>query len=101
MIDDTNNENTEAVTDAGESADAPATEAGQGLSINDLANIKNIIDVASQRGAFRANEMVVVGTTYDRLLAFLKSVLPAAETTEDADGTDEASDEVADDTAGE
>jgi hypothetical protein len=44
------------------------------LTINDLVAIKSIIDVASQRGAFKPNEMVVVGQTYNKLVAFLDTV---------------------------
>ena len=36
--------------------------------------IMNIIDLASQRGAFKANEMAAVGTTYNKLDGFLKIV---------------------------
>ncbi len=49
------------------------------LSITDLANIKQIIDVASQRGAFKASEYQQVGAVYDRLTAFLNKVVPPAE----------------------
>lgn len=49
---------------------APAAE----LTVQDLAAIRQIIDVASQRGAFKPNEMVVVGTTYSKLEAFLAVV---------------------------
>jgi cell division protein FtsL len=44
------------------------------LTLNDLSAMKSIIDIASQRGAFRPNEMVVVGQTYTKLTAFLESV---------------------------
>lgn len=44
------------------------------LTVQDLAAIRQIIDVASQRGAFKPNEMVVVGTTYSKLEAFLAVV---------------------------
>jgi hypothetical protein len=44
------------------------------LNINDLAAIKSIIDVASQRGAFKAPEMEAVGKIYNKLSAFLDSV---------------------------
>ena len=37
-------------------------EAGPELTVNDLSQIKQVIDVASQRGAFKPNEMVSVGT---------------------------------------
>jgi hypothetical protein len=41
------------------------------LNINDLQLIKNIIDLASSRGSFRASEMQIVGEVYNRLSAFL------------------------------
>ena len=41
------------------------------LTVADLASIQNIIEAASQRGAFRANEMTQVGAIYDKLSAFL------------------------------
>jgi hypothetical protein len=44
------------------------------LTVTDLTAIKQIIDVASTRGAFRANEMAVVGQTYNKLEAFLGAV---------------------------
>ena len=55
---------------------APAAEqpAGPDLNVNDLNAIKNIIDVATQRGAFKAAEMEAVGKVYNRLNLFLESV---------------------------
>ena len=44
------------------------------LTVSDLNAIKQIIDVASSRGAFRPNEMTVVGTTYGKLETFLNAV---------------------------
>lgn len=44
------------------------------LTVNDLSAIKQIIDVASSRGAFKPNEMAVVGTTYNKLELFLNAV---------------------------
>lgn len=43
------------------------------LTIADLASIHSIIEAASQRGAFRANELTQVGTVYDKLSAFLQA----------------------------
>mgnify|MGYP001164849588 FL=1 len=54
-------------------AQAPATEAPQ-LSIADLQALMNIIDVASSRGAFRANELSNVGGIADKLTKFLQHV---------------------------
>ena len=44
------------------------------LTVNDLTAIKQVIDVASQRGAFKPNEMVSVGTIYSKLELFLNAV---------------------------
>lgn len=49
------------------------------LTINDLNAMKVIIDIASSRGAFKPNEMTVVGQTYTKLSAFLDSVAKQAE----------------------
>lgn len=51
---------------------APAESAQ--LTINDLVAMKSIIDIASQRGTFKPNEMMVVGQTYTKLMTFLESV---------------------------
>jgi hypothetical protein len=44
------------------------------LNISDLLAVKSIIDIASQRGAFKANELEAVGKTYNRINVFLESV---------------------------
>ena len=46
------------------------------LSIGDLKNLSTILDVASTRGAFKANEMQGVGFLYNKLQAFLAKVAP-------------------------
>jgi len=57
---------------AGTAPQQPGTD----LSIADLKNLGTIIDVASTRGAFRANEMATVGAMYNKLQAFLARVAP-------------------------
>jgi|TARA_B100000212_G_scaffold331667_1_gene299133 hypothetical protein len=57
-----------ATTPAGDTP--PAT----GLSVGDLQNIAMIFDVASRRGAFKADEMQTVGTVYNKLKTFLDSL---------------------------
>jgi len=44
------------------------------LTVQDLNAMKAIIDVASERGAFKPNEMMSVGTVYNKLETFLKAV---------------------------
>lgn len=50
------------------------------LTLNDLAAMKSIIDIASARGAFKPNEMMIVGQTYNKLMAFLDSAKQQGET---------------------
>ena len=44
------------------------------LNIQDLVGLKSVIDVATQRGAFKAAEMEAVGKLYNKLNNFLDSV---------------------------
>ena len=65
-------------------AEAPATATAPAeqpveLTVSDLNNLKQIIDVASSRGAFRGAELTQVGAVYDKLFTFLKAVSDANE----------------------
>jgi hypothetical protein len=53
------------------------TDINTELSINDLAAIRSIIDIASQRGAFKPAEMVAIGTVYGKLDKFLNTIQKA------------------------
>lgn len=44
------------------------------LTVQDLGNLRAIIDIAAQRGAFKPAEMAAVGSTYNKLNTFLESV---------------------------
>jgi len=80
MTTDTNTEKTivdaevTEVAETVESAEVPAS-----LTVQDLANLRNIIDVASQRGAFKATEFSMVGDTYTKLNNFITAITPKAE----------------------
>lgn len=50
------------------------TQDNQQLTINDLVAMKSIIDIASQRGTFKPNEMMIVGQTYNKLTMFLEAI---------------------------
>lgn len=60
--------------------DSPAPEAqnqqpqGPDLNVSDLAALRNIIEVATTRGAFKATELEAVGKTFNKLNAFLEAV---------------------------
>ena len=49
------------------------------ITISDLATIKELIDLACTRGAFRGEEMTSVGEIYDKLTVFLNTVIAAAQ----------------------
>lgn len=55
---------------------APQPQAGQqqvgGLSLQDLITVTQVIQLSSQRGAFRAEELQQVGALYTKLVAFLQ-----------------------------
>jgi len=52
----------------------PNTPPAADLNISDLIALKNIIEVATQRGAFKAAELEAVGKTFNKLNTFLESV---------------------------
>ena len=54
------------------------------ITIADLDTIKNIIDLACTRGAFRGAELSQVGTVYDKLSVFLQAVIEQAKAQEAA-----------------
>jgi hypothetical protein len=41
------------------------------LTITDLASLRALVELASERGAFKAGELANVGAVYDKLTAFL------------------------------
>lgn len=63
----------ETVQESAPAQQAPAQESTD-LTLQDLAAMKMIIDIAAQRGSFKPNEMILVGQTYTKLATFLESV---------------------------
>ena len=63
------------------------TESTQ-LTIADLAGIRNIIDLACQRGAVRGEEMKNVGLLFERLTNFIIGAQEAAEAQAQAQAPD-------------
>lgn len=51
-----------------------------GIGIADIVLACNIIDLASQRGAFKAAEASQVGACFEKLVAFVKANTPDEET---------------------
>lgn len=44
------------------------------LSIEDLSNIRDVIDLACTRGAYRGDEMFQIGSLYNKLDTFIQAV---------------------------
>ena len=67
----------EEVTNVEEQVEAPVEGQEEGapapdsISLNDLQLLAQIVDLASQRGAFRGSELTQVGGIFDKLNAFL------------------------------
>lgn len=88
----------EEATNVEEQVEAPVegqeAEVPQSVSLQDLQLLGQIVDLASQRGAFRGNELSQVGAVYDKLSAFLGYVAEQQEANaEEGEGAadDEAS----------
>ena len=54
------------------------------ITIADLDVLKNIVDLASARGAFRGAELAEVGAVYNKLSQFLEAVVAQAKAQADA-----------------
>jgi len=63
------------------------TEGGleNSITLNDLVLLRNIVNVASKRGAFSAEEFVDIGTVYNKIDTFLKLNLKKMEEPEEED----------------
>lgn len=69
----------------------------QDLNIQDLATMKAIIDLASERNAFKPGEMAAVGIVYNKLEAFLKTVEEQAKAAKAAQEAEAPAEEEAED----
>jgi hypothetical protein len=52
------------------------------LTLNDFALVINIIDACTERGAFKGNELAVIGQLREKFVAFVKANTPEQEQTE-------------------
>ena len=60
------------------------------VTVNDLVNVYNIIDLASKRGAFQANELSSVGAVANKVKEFVDHVQAAQKAATEAEGGAEA-----------
>ena len=54
------------------------------ITIADLNLLKDIVDLASTRGAFRTAEMKEIGEVYNKLTSFLDAVVAQAKAQEES-----------------
>lgn len=77
-------ENVEATADAPEMEE----QAVQTLSLAELDQLAQVIDLASSRGAFRGAELQTVGGLYNKLVSFLSMVKAQQEAASEAQDTE-------------
>jgi hypothetical protein len=56
------------------------------LNLNDLSAMRSLIEVVTQRGAFKANELSAAGQLFDKLNAFLSAAEAQAKANQVAQG---------------
>lgn len=64
-------------------------EEAPSLNLKDMAAMVSIIDVCSERGAFKGDDLEVVGSVRTRLVKFLKAAEAATKEEEGATATEE------------
>jgi len=94
MINDTKSEEENTVEET-ETTTEEVVGTPPSLTVQDLANLRNMIDIASQRGAFKPNEFAVIGATYSKLSNFINAITPTKTEGETAEDTTEDTAEVA------
>lgn len=77
------------MTEENTTPETAQTQATEGmLSVADLKMMARIIQVGSQRGSFKAEEMVTVGGLYDKIIGFLRAAGQLDPAPEDAPAAD-------------
>ena len=79
------NMETEAPETAGTETEAPVG-APESIGLQDLQLLAQIVDLFTQRGAFRGNELTQVGAVFDKLTAFLNHVAAEQQANAEAEG---------------
>jgi hypothetical protein len=64
---------TENIEQEATTQSAPPQAASAELNLNDLLAMRNLIDVVTTRGAFKANELSSVGVLFDKLNNFVEA----------------------------
>jgi hypothetical protein len=73
--------------------EAEEQQVPENLTLRELDQIAQVIDLASTRGAFRGGELQTVGTLYNKLANFLSFVQAQQNAAAEAAETEDSSDE--------
>jgi len=65
-----------------------------GLHVDDINLIRQVIEIASTRGAFQAGELKSVGEVYEKVTAFLDEVGKAEQAKQEGSPQEEPTEEV-------
>lgn len=85
----TEEENVKMASEIPTTTAAPAQEqAPVQLTVEDLINVLRVINVASERGAFKGNELSSVGFINDKIARFVDAAQKAAKEANDGEATD-------------
>lgn len=82
-------------------AEMPEAEAGaeagipESINLSDLGTLLQIVDLATQRGAFRGAELTQVGAVFDKLNTFLSYVQEQQAARDEEEQTDAPQEEAA------
>lgn len=49
------------------------------INLTDLQNVLVIVDLASNRGAFRGNELEPIGQLYNKIAKFIQAAMPPSQ----------------------
>jgi hypothetical protein len=74
MSDEVQKQEVPAAAESANTEAAAQQAQGPDLNVSDLVALKSIIEIATQRGAFKANELEAVGKTFNKLNTFLEAV---------------------------
>jgi hypothetical protein len=78
----------ETVAPTTEETTAPVGDQPESVNLTDLGTLLQIVDLATQRGAFRGSELTQVGAVFDKLNAFLSYIQEQQAEKADAENTE-------------
>lgn len=75
-----------------EKTEVVSSDDNKGITLNDLILLKQIVNLASRRGAFSAEEFKDIGDVYNRLDGFITTQMKVLEDSKEKDENKETDD---------